>query len=231
MNLTNRLQQMSDVAGDPPLVHEGAPGGVWGASNPLYEFLAVHVQPGSVTLETGLGMSTLLFSMWAGQHVCVVGSGSQVDALRSHAEQRQIDLSNVRFEVGSSDQVLPTLRLDHVDLYLVDGGHGFPHPAIDWYYGALMMHDGGIVVIDDIQLRSVREYLVDFLEKDPRWVRLAGDHKWVAYRKQGDFSVREEWTEQRFLGRPRLPVMSRLKISVNRALKDVRWARNRRPSD
>ena len=176
-------------------------------------------------------MSTLLFSRWASQHVCIVGSGSQVDALRAHAEQRQIDLSSVRFEIGSSDQVLPSLQLENVDLYLVDGGHGFPHPVIDWYYGALLMRDGGIVIIDDIQLRSVRDYLVVFLEKDPRWVRLAGDHKWVAYRKQGTFSVREEWTEQKFLGGARLPVMSRIKITVNRALRAVRAARKRRNSD
>jgi hypothetical protein len=217
-NLGRRLEQLSQVMKDPPNVHEGAPGGVWKASGSAYEFIARHLPDEATTLETGLGISTVLFGQWSTSHVCVVGSVDQVDRLREYFASREIDDSHVRFEVGSSDRVLPTLDITDVDLYLIDGGHGFPHPAIDWYYGALRLVDGGIVVIDDIQLPSVHDYLIDFLDKDPRWVNLGGDHKWQAFQKDGDFSVREEWTQQTFLGASRLPLMSKTKIGVNRQL-------------
>jgi hypothetical protein len=114
--------------------------------------------------------------------------------------------------------VLPQLDIADLDLLLIDGGHGFPHPAIDWYYGALHLKAGGIVVIDDVQLPSVKDFLVDYLDKDPRWTKVGGDYKWHAYRKVGDFSVREEWTHQEFLGHARLPLGNRIKIAVNRRL-------------
>lgn len=217
-----RLAQINQVMGDRPDVHEGAPGGVWEASLSCYEFIAHHLPDQAVTLETGLGVSTVLLGMWAQEHTCVVGSGEQVERLRAYAATRELDLTNTRFEVGYSDQVLPVLDISPVDLYLIDGGHGFPFPAIDWYYGALRLRPGGIVVVDDIQLPSVDDYLVDYLQKDPRWSRIDGDHKWVAFRKEGDFSVREEWTSQSFLGKARLPLKNRTKIAIHRQLTKLR---------
>jgi hypothetical protein len=156
--------------------------------------------------------------MWAQEHVCVVGSQRQVDILKRYADERTISLQGVRFEVGTSDRVLPSLTTAAVDLLLIDGGHGFPHPVIDWYYGASHLKAGGTVVVDDIQLPSVHDYLVTFLDADPRWTAIGGDHKWRAYQKQGDFSLLEEWSEQTFLGGRRLPFATRAKIAVRRRI-------------
>lgn len=117
---------------DPPRVHDGAPGGVWGTSTDCYEFMASHLPDNPATLETGLGLSTLMLGRWAGRHTCVVGSQAQVDALQAHARNRGYSLANTRFAVGSSDQVLPSLQLEPSDLFLIDGGHGYPMPVIDW---------------------------------------------------------------------------------------------------
>lgn len=212
----DRLASIGAVIAEPPHVHDGAPGGVWGTSSDCYEFIARHLPDDAVTLETGLGISTVLFGLWSTNHTCVVGSADQVDALRSYMRDHQHSIDNVRFEIGTSDRVLPSLILEPLDLFLIDGGHGFPVPAIDWYYGSLTLRPGGIVVIDDIQLPSVDDFLVRFLRLDPRWTLIGGDHKWLAFRKEGDFSLSEEWSEQRFLGRRRQPALTRVKSAVRR---------------
>lgn len=114
------------------------------------------------------------------------------------------------------------LDIEPLDLFLIDGGHGFPHPTIDWYYGAGHLKDGGIVIVDDVQLPAVADYLIRFLDLDDRWDHVAGDHKWRAYRKRGDFSLGEEWTDQAFLGGARRSPMNRLKIAVHRQLTRLR---------
>jgi hypothetical protein len=155
-------------------------------------------------LETGLGISTVLFAAWSSSHICVVHSTEEVRRFRDYADARGIDLGHVQFEIGSSEDVLPTLRVAPLDVVFIDGGHGFPTPIIDWYYGSRLLRASGIVVIDDIQLPAVSKFLVGFLRKDPRWERVGGDReKWVAYRKSPGVELPEEWTSQSFLGRAR----------------------------
>lgn len=214
----DRLASIADALADPPRVHGGAPGGVWGTAPECYRFIAEVLPEDATTLETGLGISTSLLGRWTARHVCVVGSADQVEALTDYSTERGHSLDHVDFHVGTSDVVLPGLDLPPVDLFLIDGGHGYPAPVIDWYYGALSLRDGGVVVIDDVQLPSVYDFLVRYLEQDPRWLQLAGDHKWRAFRKVGDFSVREEWTSQSFLGPRRLPFSTRLKVATHRLI-------------
>lgn len=216
MSRADRLASIGAVVADPPRVHGGAPGGVWGTSSDCYQFMAQHLPENAVTLETGLGISTVLFALWSTRHTCVVGSSDQVDALRTYLSDHQYPADHVSYEIGTSDRVLPNLTLEPLDLFMIDGGHGFPVPAIDWYYGSQTLRAGGIVVIDDIQLPSVDDFLVRFLKLDPRWTPVGGDHKWLAFRKEGDFSLSEEWSEQAFLGRRRQPAVTRLKSAVRR---------------
>ncbi len=205
----------------PPAVHIGAEDGVWNAERSLYEFLAGHARPGVRSLETGLGVSTVLFGLWRTEHTCVVGDPGQVDRLVAYGQEHGIDLGGVDFAVGYSDQVLPQLDRP-LDLVLIDGGHGYPTPIIDWYYTALNLVVGGIAVVDDTQLPSVRNYLASFLDADPRWERVAGGARWTAYRKNGAHSVREEWDEQSFLGRASIRLSTRVKITVNRLVPGLR---------
>ena len=220
-----RLASIAQIVADPPHVHATAPGGVWGTSTGCYEFIARNLPADATTLETGLGMSTMMFALWSRRHYCVVGSQEQVEKLQSHATARAVSLTHVDFAVGTSDVVLPTLGPEPVDLFLIDGGHGFPVPVIDWYYGSLSLAAEGIVIVDDIQLPGVHDYLLRFLMRDPRWTKVGGDHKWQAFRKDGDFSVREEWTDQPFLGPSRRSARTRAKEAAHRVLTSFRGGR------
>ena len=81
---------------------------------------------------------------------------------------------------------------------MIDGSHGFPHPTLDWYYGAPHLEHGGLLVVDDRQLPAVR-MLTDFLDRDPRWRTVSSAPNWAAYERLADGGVREDWWEQPFV--------------------------------
>jgi hypothetical protein len=188
--------------GDPPQLHPRAPAGVFWTDPACYDFIGECLSPDARTLETGCGVSTVLFALWAGSHTCVVHAERQAQLCRLYLDERGIAHQHVRFEVGASEEVLPALALEELDLVLVDGGHGFPTPILDWYYGAGHLRAGGVVVLDDVQLPSVRLGLMDFLDADPRWEPVRHTPKWAAFRRLSSGSLREDWTQQDFLGAP-----------------------------
>lgn len=196
-----RGEQVAEIMADPPPVHgsDAGPLGVWASAQDCYEFMARHVEPGSRTLETGCGISTALFALWGARHTCVVIVEQEVEILRSWAQRKGIDLSGVRFVVGSSDYVLPRLEPTELDFVLIDGSHGFPAPLLDWFYGAGRLRAGGIVVVDDMNLPHVRLGLGVFLEHDPRWEQIYSAGDWTAYVRHSTGSLREEWEAQPFI--------------------------------
>lgn len=226
MDLAGRMALLDGVLADPPQVHSGSSEGVWQTDRRCYEFMAQTLPEKASTLETGLGVSTVLFARWGCRHTCVVGSGGQVERLTAYCSDRSIDLSGVTFEVGYSQDVLPGLALDGLDLVLIDGGHGYPTPIIDWFYGCRTLPVGGVVVVDDMHLPAVAYYLARYLDLDPAWEPLAREPKWGAYRRVSETPLGGEWvTQAAFLGGPRTPIANRAKIAAAGALKRTKLGR------
>lgn len=220
-SLNDRESAITDTMSAPPVVHMSptARNGVWAAEEDCYRFMATIVQPGSRTLETGLGISTALLAAWGCEHTCIVYDSDEVDRLEQWFSERKIDGSKVKFVVGSSDRVMPGLdpRGD-VDLFLIDGAHAWPQAIIDWYYGAAMLRQGGVLVLDDLHLKQVRMGLVDFLDADSRWERLVRKNKWAAYRRLSSGSLYDEWRAQSFLG---VPLRTRYAAKVPESVKPL----------
>lgn len=75
-------------------------------------------------------------------------------------------LEKISFLLGSTDETLPKIELKHVfDFAYIDGNHGYPFPALDWHYIDLRLKVGGIVGMDNVELRPVREHC-DFLQEN-----------------------------------------------------------------
>lgn len=191
---------IDELFGDLPQVHKelGNPeGGVWRTDRSCYELIAAHCDQHSRTLETGLGLSTMLFVRLGTLHTCIAPWKTEVDSLLRHCHERKISTERLTLIQGFSDEILPTLPRTELDLVLIDGGHGFPTPIIDWYYGAGRLRKGGILVIDDIHLPAVR-LVLDFLNADPRWTSMESTKKWVAYQRASSGSLQEEHSKQTF---------------------------------
>lgn len=139
-----------------------------GIGRDVAKFIYDSVSGESTTLETGSGLSTLVFALRGSDHTTVTPSKGEVERIKEYALASQIPLQRVTFVTRSSDEYLPECNLSGLDLVLIDGKHAFPWPILDWFYSADRLKLGGILLLDDLQLASVG-ILRDFLAEDRKW--------------------------------------------------------------
>ncbi len=188
----SRLESLLDAC---PAVHGRV---TYGLEKDTLRFLDQHVADGSRTLETGSGLSTLLFAYKSALHTCVTPWKLESLRIRQHCSERGIPTERLMFAIGSSDEMLPKLLgSGPLDLVLIDGGHGFPMPFVDWLYCAPRLTIGGILVIDDTHLWT-GAILRDFLLLESEWKLEASFARGAAFRKIGEFR-NKEWNEQRYV--------------------------------
>ncbi|HEX4490321.1 MAG TPA: class I SAM-dependent methyltransferase [Acidimicrobiia bacterium] len=192
---------------DPPAVHAMAAGpdpeiGLWGTDRECYALIAETVRPGMHTLETGSGLSTVIFAATGADHTCVTPSADEAARILAYCERQDVSTDALRFELGASDEVLPRLAGGPpLDVVFVDGNHGYPTPMIDWFYAASRLVPGGLLILDDIPLPAVA-HLCAFIERDPRFSVHRRTAKWIAYRTVAGGSLRQDWFEQPFYTSP-----------------------------
>lgn len=141
----------------------------YGITEVLARDLLARLRPEMHTLETGSGVSTLVFALGGGRHTAVSPDPEEHAALQTYARGVGIDMTGVRFVPEPSDRYLPVCEVDGLDVVLLDGKHAFPWPIVDWFHTADRLKVGGLMIVDDTQLRPVR-VLSDFLSADvERW--------------------------------------------------------------
>jgi predicted O-methyltransferase YrrM len=209
---------------DPPRVHamDFSPTpviGVWSTDRDCYELLAEWTHPGSRTLETGSGLSTVLFAALGAIHTCVTPSPQEAERILEYCASHAIDTARLQFALDRSDTVLPTLT-GEIDVVLIDGNHGYPAPTLDWYYAGGLLAEGGLLVLDDTQLPAVGQ-VARFLDGDPRWALVQRSTKWAAWRRIGTGSLVQDWYEQPWLSVPR-PLPERVVGKVRRQYSRLR---------
>lgn len=140
----------------------------YGISAEVAKFIYDSVDEGFKTLETGAGISTLVFALKKTEHIAVTPNEDEVLAIKEYAKSKDISLNSVEFVIDTSERFLPKLTTDKLDLVFIDGKHAFPWPIIDWFYTADRLKERGFMVVDDVELYGVA-LLRDFLCKDKRW--------------------------------------------------------------
>lgn len=107
-----------------------------------------------------------------------------------------------------------------LDLVLIDGDHAVPAPYIDYYYTADRLVQGGVMLVDDTQLRSVRQ-LCEFLDEEAqRWEVVEQLERTRIYRKLVEGKVAEgiRHLEQPFISNALKPgLLYRVARKIRRA--------------
>ncbi|MCU0526945.1 MAG: tetratricopeptide repeat protein [Elainella sp. Prado103] len=200
----------------PPKLHEvfGQLGSL-GLSKSVLEFLHQQVQPGWRTLETGSGISTLLFALKGAEHHCIVPDAALVERLQSYSRHQQIPIDRVTFHIARSETALPQLQLTDLDLILIDGRHAFPSPFIDWYYMSNFLKVGGLCIVDDTQLWT-GDVLQQFLRLEAEWELIADlpieSPNSAVFRKLAEGSHDKWWLEQPYALQQRPQSVERLPL-------------------
>lgn len=138
----------------------------WGVPPEVLQWIADHVTGEMTTLETGAGYTTVMMAARAKHHYCCTMFDLEREKLRDYLRKLGIADDKVTYVIGPSDQTLPRLDIGKtLDFAYIDGCHGYPFPALDWHYVDQRLKVGGIVGMDNVELRPVREHC-DFLEEN-----------------------------------------------------------------
>ena len=154
----------------------------WALNEAALRSFIERLPPNGVTAETGCGLSTALLATVASSHVCFTLDDSEFGPLADMLARVGGDLDTVKFIYGDTAATLPATPLPELDAVLIDGGHAFPYPVIDFHYLAMRLKPGGLLMIDDIWMPSVA-LLIDFLEKEAGWRRLDTSDSTASFEK------------------------------------------------
>lgn len=186
---------MEEIIGRPPEIH--GPGTRWGLSPAALRWLAARLRPGMPTLETGCGLSSIVFAAAQTRHTVVAPDAREHERVRAWCQARGIATDGITWVAEHSQRALPRLPPEPLELALIDGGHAFPTPFIDWFYIAERLQAGGVVMIDDVDLRAPR-LLRDFLAAEGgRWATEPGVERAAVFRKIApDVIPHDDWVGQ-----------------------------------
>lgn len=107
------------------------------------------------SMETGSGKSTLLFSHISKHHL--VFSKDDGNSITRVRESPLFLSERVEFIEGPTQKTLPQFKFSHkIDVALIDGPHGYPFPDMEYYYIYQTLRVGSILIVDDIQIPTIR---------------------------------------------------------------------------
>jgi predicted O-methyltransferase YrrM len=139
-------------------------------------------------LETGAGLSTLLFLALGVTSITSVDPTEGLrDRIIAEAGNRGLDTSPLEYIAERSELVLPKLVESErrYDLCLIDGSHSWPTVFVDFCFANACLRKGGLLLLDDVQLHSVRQlFLLLAAQPEYRLVSEQWDWKLAAFIKE-----------------------------------------------
>ena len=210
---------VQQVLSDAPDIHGGEGSAdlvTYGLTPTALNYIAGLATPGSATLETGSGFSTIVLAMSGARHTCIVPNQQEIDRIIAYCEGRGISTSACTFIAKPSERALPALDLDPLDLVLIDGSHSFPQVFIDWFYVADALRVGGTVLLDDIHVWTGR-VLRDFLVAEPSWELVRElEGRTSVFEKRAEVDPDKVWFEQPYVVRhSRLKTVARARMAAS----------------
>lgn len=198
----------------------------WSLHPAVLRWLVGHVRPGLRTLETGCGYSTVVFALWGCHHDVVSPFPEEHQCINEWCRMHDASVETVTYHAGPSQRVLPGLKPAPLDLVLIDGDHAVPMPLIDYYYTADLLVQGGLLLVDDVQLRSVQQLCAFLDSEQERWRFAEQIDRTRIYRKRVEGRVIEGmlWRQQPYCAAPAAPPPPPQRGLVYRGLRKVKRA-------
>ena len=199
------MRPLEELLAEPPRLHHWS--GRWqvgGIKGALAEAVVFELKrlPGFRVIETGAGLSTLLFLCMSTEPVVSIAPDSGLfDRIAQEARRRGVKADHLEAHVGYSELVLPQLMGDgrRFNVAFIDGGHGWPTVFVDFCYMNAMLDKSGLLFLDDLQLHSVQQLNLLLLEQPGfEEVRNLGG-KMAAFRKTTDAPFLPDHTQQPFI--------------------------------
>jgi precorrin-6B methylase 2 len=167
---TNReLKIVEQLLADRPSFHCGG-NAQWASLPETLRSIDDSVSAGDVTIETGVGASTVVFAAGGASHTAISPDPREHELVRDYCRRIGVDDDRLTFIAGSSEDVLPSLlsRERTLDVAFIDGAHSFPFPEVDWCYITRSLKAGAALVMDDITIPTVKP-LFDHMSLEPNW--------------------------------------------------------------
>jgi predicted O-methyltransferase YrrM len=199
MTVTYVADVVRQLLADRPSFHRNGEAD-WGPPPEVLAFLSRQVRPGSVTLEVGAGMSTVVFAAAGARHTVVSPDPEEHRLIREYCDRAGIDHTQVRFIEGHSEDVLPATlgRQRTLDLALIDGAHSYPAPVTDWFYVTRALKAGGTLVMECVHVPSVGQAF-RHMQLEPNWrLEQILDNRDAAFTMIASPSEGNDWMHQPF---------------------------------
>lgn len=164
----------------------------------LYDKVISILPDGFTAIETGAGLSTLLFLCGNPGKVITIDPDTELEIrVKKWIKANDFPTDKLEFINKRSELVLPFIanRGLVADICLIDGDHGWPAVFVDFCYMNMVLKKSGMLIIDDVHLPSIY-LLAIWLKNMPGW---------KVYLKIPEHSVGlktivfEKGTEDRFL--------------------------------
>lgn len=192
--MTSLMRRIAQVAEDMPCVHGEV---TWRVADKDLRLIETYVRPESVTAETGAGLSTIMFAIIGSRHTAIAPVPEEWLRIQEACRRHHISTANVTFVPGSSVDVLPKLAPDSFDFCFIDGCHGFPVVALDFFYMSRMLKVGGVLGLDDVPIWACK-MVSDFLKHEQGWQYLTVGERAAFFVKRLADQESREWDHQPF---------------------------------
>lgn len=205
---------VSDYLDNIPLLHTWDGGKTWNTGGfakehlgSLFKFFQENLAPRPTILETGAGNSTITFLLLRpGSLTSICPDKDLLDRIRSFCVKQGIEVGPWAAYLDGSEWALPKLAdLSRtsgatLDIALIDGCHNWPMVFVDFCYVHFLLKRGGYLIVDDLQLHTVKE-LARLLAEGDDYARVLDLGKAAIYRKQTDSRAMPEWAFQPYVVR------------------------------
>ena len=174
----------------------------WGIPDNVIQYICGSVKSDHRTIETGSGFTTVLLTALAAHHTCITIDRTSAEKIIDYMKIIGLPQDKLTLIVESSDTALPNLpESEFFDFAYIDGGHGYPMPALDWHYVDKHLRVGGMIGFDNIEIPAVHD-MCEFLRRNKTyrlearriypewgnygaefWVKLKDESRWDLVQK------------------------------------------------